>query len=200
MLHPDVIQEYVLTNNENDALEKLALIVEYLMKKFDDEQIRFAKQNDIPFDIEEYSKIKEDYRAYLISLLVGMRERVREELSQKTDLDQFDRQAYVMTNFETIESTEWSNTKQLAQFVIVLYVARIRPNAKITKKWVARVGACDKCQAMNGVEIPLNESFLRNGQEITLANGETFIYDYIDREVAVLHPHDRCYVEFKINY
>lgn len=202
-IHPDSIYEFVVSDNPSDVEERLLLLVAYLLSVFDSEKAQFAQQNNIELDVEEYSELREAYAVYLTDLLLGMRDRCLDKQQKMEEANEFDRALiymFIVNEFNTIEDSEWSNSKQMAQLEVVKKVRVIRPNAKIEKRWVAHVGACDYCQAMDGVTIPLDEPFLRSGQVIALNSGEEFIYNYIDREVAVLHPHDRCYVEFIITY
>lgn len=202
-IHPDNIYEFVVSDNPSDVQEKLLLLVAYLLSVFDSEKAQFAQQNNVELEAEEYSELREAYAIYLTDLLLGMRDRCLDKQQKMKEANEFDRALiylFIINEFNTIEDSEWSNSKQMAQLEVVKKVRVIRPNAKIEKRWVAHVGACDYCQAMDGVTIPLDEPFLRSGQVIALNSGEEFIYNYIDREVAVLHPHDRCYVEFFITY
>lgn len=202
-IHPDSIYEFVVSDNPSDVQEKLLLLVAYLLSVFDSEKAQFAQQNNVELEAEEYSELREAYAIYLTDLLLGMRDRCLDKQQKMKEANEFDRALiylFIINEFNTIEDSEWSNSKQMAQLEVVKKVRVIRPNAKIEKRWVAHVGACDYCQAMDGVTIPLDEPFLRSGQVIALNSGEEFIYNYIDREVAVLHPHDRCYVEFIITY
>lgn len=202
-IHPDAIYNFAITGNIADVDDKLFQLVFYLLGVFDREKEQFAKQNNVKVEPEEFSELRESYAVYLAELLLGMRDRCLEKQQKLKDQGEFEKTLmflFVMNQFKTIEDTEWSNSKQLAQLEVVKEVRLIRPNAKIEKRWVAHAGACDFCQAMNGVTIPLDEPFLRSGQIIESDSGEEFIYNYIDRDVAVLHPNDKCYIEFIITY
>lgn len=202
-LHPDRIIEFALTKNAIEVEENLLLIVEYLLTVFDEEKARYASDNNVEIDPEEYSEMREAYAIYLADLLLGMRERCaakQSEMEQEGTVEKALLFSFVLSQFFNIEDTEWSNSKQMAQLEVVNKVRLLRPAAKISKRWRAHSGACDKCLAMDGTEVPFEEPFLRTGQLIELSTGEEFIYNYIDRDIALLHPHDRCWVEFIIEY
>lgn len=202
-VHPDSIYEFAVCSNSADAKDKLAQLLAYLISIFDEEKDQFAEQNNVELRLEEHSELRESYIQYLTALLIGMRDRCLEKQQKMQDEGKADRALlflFVMNEFDRIEDSEWSNSKQLAQLEVVQKVRLLRPNAIITKRWVAHVGACDYCMAMDGVEVPIDQPFLVSGQTIMLHTGEELIYNYIDRDVAVLHPHDRCYVEFIITY
>lgn len=202
-IHPETLYAFATGKQTTETQEQLHQLVDYLLAVFDDEQRRFATENAVPIDDDATHELRHDYALYVAELLLGLRERMQERKKQMTDEGTFDRMVlflFAANEFDRIEQTEWSNAKQLAQLTVVQQFRLTHPGATILKRWVAHSGACEKCQAMDGVEVPIDEPFLVAGQEIRPANGEAFIYDYVSRDVAIMHPNDRCYVEFIITY
>jgi len=202
-LHPELLYTFATGNQTAETQEQLHRIVVYLLQVFDEEQERFATVNNLPIEEETYAEMRQDYAAYLADLVLGLRTRMIDKQQRMKDDGTFDRMVLflmVVNEFDRIEHSEWSNAKQLAQLNVVQHFRLTHPGATIMKRWVAHAGGCERCLAMDGVEVPIDEPFLVAGQAVQTANGEAFIYDYISRDVAIMHPNDRCYVEFIITY
>lgn len=201
-MHEEIIKEYATTENEATAREHLVILVAYFLALYDAEKEDFASNNDVDTR-ETYDPTREQYMYYITDLLIGMRERClakKEELRAKQETVAILLGVYVLKQYQRIKETETVNATQLAQLTVAENVKQTKPTAQIYKVWRAHSGACDACKAMDGTRILIDEPFLLNGQTIPLANGDEFIYNYIDRGVAILHPNDKCYVEFEIEY
>lgn len=196
--------QFSITTDEVEANELLFLLVYYFMELYDGEKERFIKDSDLDIHVESYEQVKEDYALYLADVFIGARERVQLKEQELIKSDEEDASAklytFIDSNFERINNTETVNVKQIAQLQVVAYVQDQDKAAKIYKQWVAHSGACDICKALDGTKIPVDEPFLVNGQVIELSDGGEFIYDYIDRDVAIAHPNDQCGIEFIIEY
>lgn len=107
---------------------------------------------------------------------------------------------YVSENYQTIDRSETSNARQLGQLHVVSEVQASSSAVKVYKRWRAHPDCCDICRALDGAIVPIDEPFLINGQVVELSNGKEFIYNYIDRGVAIAHPNDRCWIEFIIEF
>lgn len=202
-LHPETIYQFAVGEQTAETQEQLHQLVDYLLLVWDNEEIDFSNKYRIEINEMLNTDMRQDYAYYLADLLLGLRTRMLEKQQKMKDEGTFDRMALfllVANAFDNIEQSEWSNAKQLAQLRVVRQFRQERPGATIVKRWVAHAGACEKCLAMDGIEVPIDEPFLVAGQEVRPAEGEAFIYDYVSRDVAVMHPRDRCRIEFIILY
>ena len=60
---------------------------------------------------------------------------------------------------------------------------------RIVKKWhIADSGACDFCKDMNGQKENVDNSFLLKDQVVVLEDGSRYVNNFVDMEVAQLHP------------
>lgn len=70
---------------------------------------------------------------------------------------------------------------------------------KISKTWhTADSGACDYCKEMAGKTENVSDSFLSKNDVLELEDGSMFLNDFVDMEVAQLHPNCRCYCQYKV--
>lgn len=199
MNEEDIVVEFLTTDDVNRAAILTESLLDSYMALYDEEIATFASKNDLSIDF--VSMYQATYREYLMDLFIGMRERVQEkEIELQEEKDKARALAllliFVEENYNRLKLTELGNIKQTAQLEVVQYLQANDYNVRIMKRWVAHAGACEVCQALNGVTIPIDEPFLVNGQVVELASGKEFIYNYIDRSVAIAHPNDQCYIEF----
>lgn len=61
-----------------------------------------------------------------------------------------------------------------------------------SKQWVVNPDACPQCEAFDGKEVGLGETFAKQGESYDDANGDTHQVDYEDVETPPLHPNCRC--------
>lgn len=62
----------------------------------------------------------------------------------------------------------------------------------VSKRWFANPGACEFCQALDGQEVGLEESFVDKGDSITGVDGGTYEVTYDNVEAADAHPNCTC--------
>ncbi len=60
------------------------------------------------------------------------------------------------------------------------------------KEWYVNPGACEECEPFSGKTIPLDDSFLKEGQSYEDANGDVHENTYSDVDSPPLHPNCRC--------
>lgn len=200
----ELVNQFALTDNDREAYEYMLVIIEYFLAIYDDEKESFAKSNNVE-TVDAYETIKEEYAMYLAELLIGLRNRAQEKMYELSDLDLTERllflRIFVFNDFKRLNTTEAGNLKQIAQLQVVKSVQQNTPAARIYKRWRTNsANPCEICRALNGTTIPIDEPFLVNGQIVELSNGEEFIYNYIDRSIAIAHPNDQCSIEFIIVY
>lgn len=201
MNEEDIVVEFLTTDDIDRAAILLESLLDSYMALYDEEIATFASNNDLSIDFIPMHQAT--YRENLMDLFIGMRERVKEkEAKLKEEKDEAIALVllliFVEENYNRLKLTELGNIKQTAQLEVVQYLQANDYNVRIMKRWVAHSGACEVCQALNGITIPIDEPFLVNGQIVELADGKEFIYNYIDRSVAIAHPNDQCYIEFII--
>lgn len=151
-IHPDTLYAFAIGKQTPETQEQLQQMTDYLLRVFDDEQLRFACGHDVPMDDDATAELRHDYALYVADLLLGLRERMQERKKQMNEEGTFDRMVlflFAANEFDRIEQTEWSNAKQLAQLSVVHQFRLTHPGATILKRWVAHSGACEKCQAMD---------------------------------------------------
>lgn len=207
----EIIEEYLLTDDEERREYLLAIILVFFMDLYEEAKNRFAEKYEI--DITEYSDtIRYEYYNYLYDLLVEAREKAREKKRELDQEEQFERdrgtwiepvfdpfEHFEMIYWATIESSESDRSQQIAQYGVVVELQRQHPEYTIEKFWLAFPGCCEICAELaKRPPIPLNEPFLHYGSTVTLPGGKVFIYKYINSEVASAHPNDRCRVEYII--
>lgn len=204
MLHDELIYQFCTTGNEVEAYEILLLIVAHYMEIYDKEKERFLQYSNISHELVTDENVRQDYAMYLSDLLLNMRERTKAKEQELLGLSPaaflVAMKKFVMDSYNRLESCETGNAKQISQLQVAAAVQENDSAARITKTWVAYPECCDVCSALNGITIPVDEPFLVNGQVVELGNGKEFIYNYIDRRVAIAHPNDRCTIEFHIEY
>lgn len=203
-IHEELVYQFTTTEDEVEARELLLLLVSYFLLVYNDEKEQFAKDNQVNISLVSDEEMQSDYALYITDILTGMRERVIKKESKLSGLDQMAflvaLHEYVSGEFETIETSETGNARQLAQLQVVSIVQAGDIAAKVYKRWRAHPDCCEVCKALNGTILPIDEPFLVNGQVVELSDGKEFIYKYIDRSVAIAHPNDRCWIEFIIEY
>ena len=207
-IHPELIEEFATTADEERAIEILKAIVAYFMAIYDAERELFLEDNklDLPFDENEADSVRLDFMLYITDLLTSIRTRTLRKIEEQQDShDRVERAtmtAYIMNLYQRIKETESVNAQQIAQIEVVKKVQQTMPGAKIYKVWISKNDAdtCEICRALHGTVLPINQPFLVNGQIVSLDSGDEFIYEYIDRQVAIAHPNDRCRIDFFIEY
>lgn len=198
----DILYHYVMTDNQEEQEELLTLIVAYWVDLFIQEYYAFARDNNVNIDEVDIQAVTADYEVYLTDILEGMRKRAREYAIELED--EPDNMIYLLTidyidaQYERIEDSESGNVIQLAQLLVANEFEKENPNAKVMKEWVAYPDCCPICAKLNGTIIPIDEPFLVAGQRVDTEDGETFIYKYVDRFVAIAHPNDRCRIQFHL--
>ncbi len=204
MNEEDIVIEFLTTDDLQRAAILLTTLVDLYMAYYDEELTTFASSNDLSIDFVATNKAA--YEEYLTDLFVDMRTRVKEKEIELNNEDKDEAMAFMLLlifveqNYNRLKLTELGNIKQTAHLEVVQYLQANDYNVKIFKKWVAHSNACEVCQALNGVTLPVDQPFLVNGQIVELANGKEFIYDYIDRGVAIAHPNDQCYIDFILDF
>lgn len=200
----ELIYQFATTDDEVEAYETMLLLTQYYLSAYDSERDEFAARHKVNPQAIMDGGTREEYALYISGILLGMRGRVKEEEGRLSGLGEAAAlpalKKFVWDNYRRIEETEASNAKQLAQLQVVQEIQSKDRAAKIYKRWVARPGCCEVCRALNGTVKRIDEPFLVNGQVVELEGGKSFTYGYIDRNVAVAHPNDRCTVEFFIEY
>ncbi|GCF92493.1 hypothetical protein NRIC_03840 [Enterococcus florum] len=198
MNEEDVVVEFLTTDDPEAAAILLSIIIAYYMDNYDLEIAEFASENELSIEFNPVNKTA--YEEYLTDLFIDMRLRVQEKQIELENEDKATAKAllliFVQQNYERLKVTEMGNIKQTVQLEVVAYLQAMDYNVRIFKRWVAHSGCCDVCKALNGTTIPIDQPFLVNGQTVELASGKEFIYNYIDRGVAIAHPNDQCYIEF----
>lgn len=58
-------------------------------------------------------------------------------------------------------------------------------------------GVCDFCSHMNGTEIGLTDSFMSEGETITIGD-TTFVNNFMDKTTCDGHPNCRCYATYSV--
>lgn len=200
----ELIYQFATTTDEAEANELAILLTLYFLAIYDDEKERFAKSSNVENDDERFDQVREDYAMYVLAFLYGMRDRTKEKKSELSGVSKSEAveklRAFVEVNYERINRTESGNAKQVAQLEIVARVLSTNTAVTIYKRWVARPGACQICRALDGTILEVSQKFLTNGQIVQLEDGSEFIYNYIDRSVAIAHPNCGCTIEFSIQY
>lgn len=205
-IHPELIYQYATTSDEKDALEILQAIVAYFLSIYDAERELFLENNGIDLPLSESDEVRIEFMMYITDVLIGMRlrtlEKIEKEQATKGYMEKAAIYTFVSNAFNTIKETDSVNAQQIAQIEVVKKVQQTMPNARVFKTWISQndEATCPICRAMHGTKIPVDEPFLVNGQVVELADGDEFIYNYINRSVAIAHPRDRCRIDFSIEY
>lgn len=202
-MHEDLIYEYATTENEEQAARLLGDIVTYYISLYDASYHQFSEQHEIEEE-NQHEQVRIDFIDHITEVLRNLRTRTETKKGEifarygtllKTALADF-----VLAAYQTIEDSETPNAVMLAQLQAIFNLMDQNGNAIITKTWRAHPDCCPICAALNGLTVGINEYFLETGDEVTLEDGKIFVYDYNNREVPIAHPHDRCWIEFNINY
>lgn len=200
MISQEQLYEFVTTDSEDEAYELLLLILAHFLSIYDSEIKEHAKEWNV--DVPEPDEVREEFSLYMITLLANFRERARRKALElmKEDSDSFTiaLNKFIEQGFSVIERTERETALQTAQLHAVVLAAYLIGNVGIYKTWRTEPNCCSICDALNGLTVPIDTPFLVNGQMIDLAGGETFIYKYKERQIALAHPHCRCRIEFSI--
>lgn len=198
------VYEFATTSDSNRIDELLEEITLHYLELYNYERTHFSDTQKIDLDDYGQDEMLSNYQMYLISLFMGIRERSTVEFD-KLNADLEDNITmlmivYVAIQFSRINITEKSNVKQTAQLSVVQQIQTSNTDVKITKTWISRNDSktCPICRALHGTTVPVGENFLVNGQVVELHDGTRFVYNYLDRNVAIAHPNDRCRIEFNI--
>lgn len=200
------IYNFAIMDNETEAYEIAMLLVMSMLLVYEEERDTFAANNDVNIEMLDDEESIESYAQYLYTLYWGLRERTREKQQELYALDMVTADMhtklknYAVNGYNAINNTEPGNAQQLAQLNVVVAVQDQQPAAQIYKTWDARPDCCEKCAAMDGTTIPVEEPFLVNGQAVMLPDGSEVFYSYITRQTAIMHTRCRCYVTFTIRY
>lgn len=207
----EIVEEYATTEDEERKEYLLSIIIIYFMELYDIAEKRFSSEYDV--DLTEYEdSLQFEYFQYLYYLLVDFRERALEKKKELEQRERFERDRgtyeepeidpfdwFLFEAWAVIERSETDNSQQQAQYGVVLELQRQHPEYEIFKQWIAYPGCCNICLELSRrPPIPLNEPFLVSGNQVDLPDGKVFIYDYVDRFVAVAHPNDRCSIDYII--
>lgn len=103
---------------------------------------------------------------------------------------------------------EWQGNRISNSDLAILYqlskisVANLllkKGNYTATKTWIAKMDShtCEKCAALNGTTLPLDEPFLSDGDQVEIESG-TWTYSYLPQYTAAAHPHDRCEITIEL--
>lgn len=202
----ELIFRYATTEDEIEAYEIMMLIVAYFLNVYDTARKELAENSDIDLTAADDETTRNEYTLYVMDLVVGMRDRILKEQEKLQDLTEAEytlRLNEIITiNYDRLEITETNNAMQLGQLEAAATAREQNSAIKIYKRWVSRLDTktCELCKAMHGTVKPIDEPFLVNGQVIELTDGKEFVYKYIERLVAIVHPNDRCRIEFFIEY
>lgn len=203
-MNDELIYQFATTDDEVEAYEIMLLLTQYYLSVYDSEKDEFAASHNVNTQAIMDESLRAEYALYISNIFSGMRDRVKEEEGRLSGLGEgaalLALKKFVFENYGRIEETELSNAKQMARLQVAQEIQSKNTAAKIYKRWVARPGCCEVCRALNGTVKPIDEPFLINGQVVELEGGKSFTYGYIDRNVAIAHPNDRCTVEFFIEY
>jgi len=200
----DVVYEFTTTSDSQKMIELLGVIITYYLTVYKSERQKFADTNHI--DLNDYGQdiLLTNYAEYLETLFLGLRDRSLEKLeeleSNLEDNINLLMTAFVMNQFRRTHETESSNVIQTAQVGVIEQLQASNTDMRVTKTWISRNDerTCEICRALHGMTIPVQENFLVNGQVVDLKDGTRFVYNYVDRTVAIVHPYDRCRIEFNI--
>lgn len=195
---------FEFATNEQIVSELLDEITNYYLLLYSDERQRFADINEVDLNDYEQDILLANYKIYIENLFMGLRDRglvkLEELESELSDGITMLMIVFITKQFNRLHDTESSNVIQTAQLSVVEQLQKSNTDVRLTKTWISRNDdrTCKICQALHGMTIPVNENFLVNGQVVDLKDGTRFVYDYVDRTVAVAHPNDRCRIEFNV--
>ena len=207
MIHDELLVQFCTTEDDIEAQEILLLLVNQYMQLYYNERAAFAERSGIPLELVMDEGVQGEYALYIADLFTGMRERAEQKrLALEADREMQEKErrlalyAFIAVAYQTIDETESSNARQLSQLQVAETAQQQNGAVRITKTWRAHPDCCEVCSQLDGTTIPIDEHFLVNGQVVELGDGTEFIYNYIDRGVAICHPNDRCWIEFNIEY
>lgn len=203
-MHEEIIYQFATTEDEDEAYSILLLMIEQFLAQYTAARELFAADNS--FELKGYSdeSVFDEYALYLFGIFTGLRERAKEqrERLRSQDLNKTEHlialRRFIINEYETIEATEQGNAIQMGQLSAITALQDQRCDIRIFKEWVAHPDCCEICKKLNGTILPIEAPFLVDGQVVELPEGKEFVYQYIDRLIAIAHPNDRCHVEFII--
>lgn len=202
MIDLDFIWEFAFTEDDTILGYDLALLITYFITAYDEEKVRFAKDNGIELTDYELDEFRENYILYLYDMLLNVRLNIQEkqrELHEMQVEEEYEKlRDFITTYFALVHMTEIQVLVQSASLNVVKELRRNNADVIIEKRWKAFPGCCPICKALDGVTIPVDEPFLVNGQVVEDAHGKLHTYSYVDRYICVAHPNDRCMIEYII--
>lgn len=204
----ELVYHYASTTDQAEADRVLTEIIAFFVDIMLTEVEEFSAANDVDMADYDTEQWVVDYTAYLLEILLGLRQRTQEEKNRIAFENEgdfiADLREWFIAQFDRILYSELVDAKQLGEIIVAHALQQqaketgLRYN--INKTWKAFPDCCPICRQLEGTTIPVDQPFLVNGQQVDLGNGKTFIYDYVDRYIAFAHPNDRCWIELSIEF
>lgn len=150
------------------------------------------------------------YRSYLQHVLKSYSEDTQDSIKKVLDsgVENNLPKSDVQKNLSNVMNTdEWrvkrialTETNRAGNNGQAYAMEQVAKDEKITihKVWQAQAGECALCQSLDGKEVGISETFMLKGEEITDADGNKYKNDFMDIDVATIHPNCKCYMTYKV--